>query len=93
MIERGFWRHTGSGQIWAVETEHDRPVRCAGPLDFLDLAQQLLPYLDYSTAYIGHLRAEWQAFVVQQLCAVCGTAFRAGRAASPDGRAHLSCSV
>ncbi len=92
MMERGFWRHTGSGQIWAVETEHHRPVKCAGPLDLRDLAQQLLPYLDYSTAYIGPLQAEWQSFVLQKLCSICGTALAAGRGASPDGRAHPSCS-
>ena len=93
MTERGFWRHTGSGRIWAVETEDERPVRFAGPLDLRDLARQLLPYLDYSTAYVGPLQAEWQSFVPQQLCSVCGTALGSGRAASPDGRAHLSCSV
>ena len=93
MIERAFWRHTGSGQIWAVETEDKRPVRCAGPLDLRDLARQLLPYLDYSTAYVGPLQAEWQSFVLQQLCSVCGTAVTVVAPASPASRAHRSCSV
>ena len=71
-------------------SEHTAPF---GPLDLRDLAQQLLPYLDYSTAYIGPLQAEWQSFVLQKLCSICGTALAAGRGASPDGRAHPSCST
>jgi hypothetical protein len=46
MIERGYWRHTETGQIWAVEIEDERPVKCAGPLTDDDLAQELLPHLD-----------------------------------------------
>ena len=52
MIERGFWRHTESGQIWAVEIEDERPMRCVGP--GLDGRRRTLH--------------RWQAFVLQQLC-------------------------
>jgi hypothetical protein len=93
MTERGYWRHSRTGQIWAVEIENKRPVRCAGPLTADDLAQELLPHLDYSTTYVAPLQAEWQSYVPQQLCSVCGTALHHGEAATPDGRVHLSCSV
>jgi len=57
MTERGYWRHTGSGQIWAVEIEDERPVKCAGPLTASDADQMILPYLDYTTTYVAPLQA------------------------------------
>jgi hypothetical protein len=93
MTQRGYWRHTESGQIWAVEIENERPVRCAGPLKAEDLARDLLPYLNYSTSYIALLYANWQSYVPQELCSICGAALHPGTAATPDGLAHLSCSV
>jgi hypothetical protein len=63
MTERGYWRHTGSGQIWAVEIEDERPVKCAGPLTSSDADQMILPYLDYSTTDVAPLQADWRSYV------------------------------
>lgn len=93
VTDRGYWRHTGSGQIWAVETNNAHPVRCAGPLRPEDLDRELLPHLDYTTSYVGPLQAEWQSYEPQDLCSSCGAALTRGSAVTPDGRAHLSCSA
>jgi hypothetical protein len=83
----------GNDRIWAVEIEDGRSVKCAGPFDVRDVGRDILEYVDYSTTYVGLLQAEWQAFVPQELCYRCGTALHRGAAATPDGRAHLSCPV
>jgi hypothetical protein len=62
MTERGFWRHTESGRVWAVEIEKGQPVKCCGPLDASDADEALLPYLDYSTKDLPLIRAEWSSY-------------------------------
>jgi hypothetical protein len=96
MIERGFWRHLPTGNIWAVETEGQKPVKCAGPLDERDLDLMLLPYLDYSTAYLRLVEAEWDLYVPHELCSACGSVLRPGAAVSTNGgqwHVHLRCSL
>lgn len=92
MTERGYWRHSGSNEIWAVETDNDRPVRCAGPFQGRDVSPQLLPYLIYTTSYLDSLRKEWRSYVSQELCDRCGSALLPGESRR-DGRAHTSCSA
>ena len=67
MIERGFWQHLPTGNIWAIETERHVPVRCAGPLDARDVDRRLLQYVDYSTAYLRLVMAEWSLYVPYEL--------------------------
>ena len=92
MTDRGYWRHVGTGQIWAVEVEDGRPVTCAGPFEVRDVGRDILEYLDYSPTYVAPLQAEWQWYVPLELCSVCGAAVR-GAAVTPDGSAHLTCPV
>ena len=96
MIERGFWQHLPTGNIWAVETENRTPVRCAGPLNPLDVDPLLLQYLDYSTTYLRLLEVEWSLYLPYHFCSVCGTVLRPGATTASngaDGRVHLACSL
>jgi len=93
MAERGFWRHTGSNEIWAVEIDNGRPVRCAGPLQGTDVSLDLLPYLSYTTSYLDALCTEWRSYVSQKLCAGCGSALLPSESTTPDGRTHTSCAA
>lgn len=96
MIERGFWQHLPTGNIWAIETEQHVPVRCAGPLDARDVDRRLLQYVDYSTAYLRLVMAEWSLYVPYELCSACGTLLRPGAATASNGaqgRVHLACSL
>jgi len=96
MIERGFWQHLPTGNIWGVETENRQPVRCAGPLNPSDVEHELLQYLDYSTAYLGLLLVEWSLYAPYPLCSACGTLLRPGATTASNGaagRVHLSCSL
>lgn len=96
MIERGFWQHLPTGNIWAVETDNHVPVRCAGPLSARDVDHLLLRYLDYTTTYLRLLQAEWSSYAPYELCSVCGTVLRPGAPTTSnvgDGRVHLSCSI
>ena len=95
MMPRGYWRHSTNGQIWAVETEGGRPVKCCGPLEARDVDPMLLPYLDYSTRDVGFLRADWRSWVPYVLCSACGRVLRPGAATATNGATgcvHLDCS-
>ena len=95
VMERGYWRHGATGQIWAVETEDGQPVKCCGPLEARDLDPMLLPCLDYSTRDVGFLEAEWRSYVPYVLCSACGRVLRPGAATATNGATgcvHLDCS-
>ena len=95
MIERNYWRHAGTGEIWAVETDAEGPVRCSGPLSARDSHPLLLNHLLYTSAYVSDLRTDWASYSRVRLCPLCDLALLPGAATvSHNGDAvHLSCSV
>jgi hypothetical protein len=96
MIERNYWRHAGTGEIWAVETHAGAPVRCSGPLSPSDVHPLLLDHLLYTYRYIPDLRANWPSCSLVRLCALCSLALLPGAATvshNGDAAVHMSCSL
>ena len=96
MIERSFWQHLPTGNVWAVEIENQRLVSCAGPLDPRDVDQSLLPHLPYTYRDVRHLAEDWASYVPYRLCSACGAVVRPGAATAAngaEGRVHLRCSL
>ena len=96
MIERNYWQHAATGEIWAVETDAGSPVRCAGPLNANDVHPLLLDHLLYTLGYVPDLRADWQAYAVVRLCSLCNLVLRRGAATvshNGDAAVHLACAA
>jgi hypothetical protein len=96
MIERNYWQHAGTGDIWAVETDAEGPVRCSGPLNSRDIHPLLLRHLLYTAVYVPDLRVDWASYSRVRLCPVCDLALLPGAATASlngDTAVHLSCSI
>jgi hypothetical protein len=96
MMERSYWQHAGTGEIWAVETDAESPVRCSGPLAVRDIHALLLDHLLYSSSYVSDLRTDWVSYSRMRLCPLCNRALPPGAAAvshNGDAAVHLSCSL
>jgi hypothetical protein len=94
MIERNYWQHAGTGEIWAVETHAGTPVRCAGPLNASDVHPLLLDHLRYTQGYVSDLQVDWPAYAVVRLCSLCNLVLRSGAVTvshNGDAAVHLSC--
>jgi hypothetical protein len=96
MVERSFWQHLPTGNVWAVEIDGLRLVGCAGPLDPRDVDQVLLPHLPYTPRDVRHLEGDWASYVPYRLCSARGDVVRPGAATAAngaEGRVHLRCSL
>lgn len=93
---RDFWRSLRTGEVWAVETQDGRPLRCFGPFTAADADAILLPHLPLSTLDLEMVRADWAFFVRLVRCPVCAGEVRPGAQTvdmPSNGRAHLGCAL
>ena len=60
--ERAYWQHSGTGEVWAVETKDGRPTSCAGPFTPADALPILLPWLELSTRQLADVAIDWPLF-------------------------------
>ncbi len=96
MIERGFWQHLVTGDVWAVAVENRKLVSWSGPLDPRDVDQILLPYLPFTNRYVSQLKDDWSSYAPYRFCSACGEVVRPGAATAAngaEGRVHLRCSL
>lgn len=94
--ERAYWQHFRTGEVWAVEVEAGRPVRCAGPITPDDADAALLPYLPFSTHDLQVILPEWTLFFRREQCPTCARTILPGASTVDipmNGRAHLSCAL
>ena len=88
--ERAYWQHAKTGEVWAVETEAGRPVRCAGPIEPRYAEAIVLPYLPYSRVDIQVILPQWPLFFRRELCPLCAEVMLPGASAAAvprNGRA------
>jgi hypothetical protein len=93
---RAYWQHAKTGEVWAVETEAGRPVRCAGPIEPRYAEAIVLPYLPYSSVDVQVILPQWPLFFRRELCPLCAEVMLPGASAAAvprNGRAHLSCAL
>ena len=97
MPERGYWQHSLTGQMWAVETENGRPICGRGPLESRDALPLLLPHLSLSWLQVGYLTREWARFMSYETCRICGKVIRPGAVTvglgHPGDRVHDTCAI
>jgi two-component system sensor histidine kinase UhpB len=93
---RAYWQHTGTGEVWAVETQAGHPVRCAGPITPAAAGAVALSSVTLGADDVRIIRAQWPRFVRRDLCSVCDTVILPGAstvAPPTSGRAHLRCAL
>ena len=99
MIERGFWQHLHTGNVWAVEIENERLVSCAGPLDPPRCGSDPPPAPGlHAGGTCASFADDWSSYVPYKL--LLGVrrddASRGGSASAangPEGRVPLHCSL
>jgi hypothetical protein len=51
-----YWRHSPSGEVWAVEIHDGQLAGCCGPIDADGIDPQLLPNLPYDRRDVAWLQ-------------------------------------
>ena len=57
-----YWRHTPTGQVWAVEMAESNLVGACGPLDRAEVPPMLLPFLSFDSRDLHWIRRQQQEF-------------------------------